>query len=285
MPGDMLQVITQVGLLVFVVSGMASMGLELTVHRIVAPLRDGRLVISLLVANFVVVPAVAVAMTRLLPMEPEAETAVVLIGCVSGAPFIPKLTQLARGDTGLGVGVMFLLMVVTVGYAPIVVPLAVTGAVVDALAIALSLIVLMLLPLALGLLLRARRPSLAVPWAGRTGFASTAGLLLGSAAAILATWREALGAVGTLIFAGAAVVLVASLAAGWLAGLGRPAGDRTVTALATGQRNVAAAIVIAPSIGGDTPLYTLLGALVITALLIVLARSIGWHRGSGTAGA
>jgi BASS family bile acid:Na+ symporter len=98
MLSETLQVITQVAMLVFVVGSMAAMGLGLTVARIAQPLRDLRLVVALLVVNFVVVPAAAIAAARLLPMEPAAATAVVLIGCVGGAPFLPKLAQLAKSN-------------------------------------------------------------------------------------------------------------------------------------------------------------------------------------------
>jgi predicted Na+-dependent transporter len=275
MLSETLQVITQVAMLVFVVGSMAAMGLGLTVARIAQPLRDVRLVVALLVVNFVVVPAAAIAAARLLPMEPAAATAVVLIGCVGGAPFLPKLAQLAKSNLALAVGAMVLLMVVTIGYAPIVVPLAVEGATVDPLAIAQSLVLFMLIPLGLGLLVRARYPDLADDWVARAGHASTMGLLLGIASALLLTWREVIGSIGTWIFVGLAIVLVVGLLAGWLAGIGRPSGERTLMGLATANRNIAAALVIASSIGGDTIVYTLVGALTIPVVLIVLAGRIG----------
>jgi len=207
-------------------------------------------------------------------MEPAASTAVILIGCAAGAPFLPKLTQLARGNVALAVGGMVLLMVVTVLYAPIVVPLVVPGATVDAFQIARSLIVLMLIPLGVGLVVRARYPGLADDWVGPAGQASTAGLLIGISSAILVTWQDILGAIGTWIFVGTALVLVTGLLAGWLAGWSRPT-DRPLLGLATAQRNIAAALVVASSIGGDTLLYTLVGALVIPIVLIVLAGEMG----------
>jgi BASS family bile acid:Na+ symporter len=45
--------------------------------------------------------------------------------------------------------------------------------------------------------------------------------------------------------------------------------------LATANRNIAAALVIATSIGGDTIVYRLVGALTIPVVLIVLAGQIG----------
>ena len=167
-----------------------------------------------------VVPAAAIAAARLLPMEDAAATAVVLIGCVAGAPFLPKLAQLAKSNLALAVGAMVLLMVVTIVYAPIVVPLAVPGATVDAWDIAQSLILFMLIPLGLGLIVRARYPELADDWVGKAGHASSMGLLLGIGSALMLTWREVIGSIGTWVFVGMAVILVVGLVAGWLAGIG-----------------------------------------------------------------
>ena len=280
MLSDTLEVITKVAMLVFVVGSMSAMGLGLTVARITQPLRDTRLVIALLFVNFVVVPAAAIAAARLLPMEDAAATAVVLIGCVAGAPFLPKLAQLARSNLALAVGAMVLLMVVTIAYAPIVVPLAVPGATVDAWEIARSLILFMLIPLGLGLVVRARYPELADDWVGKAGHASTMGLLLGIGSALMLTWREVIGAIGTWVFVGMAVILVVGLVAGWLAGIGRPSSERTLLGLATANRNIAAALVIAVSIGGDTIVYTLVGALTIPVVLIVLAGQVGKRAGA-----
>ncbi|PYR43336.1 MAG: transporter, partial [Acidobacteria bacterium] len=49
-------------MIVFVLSSMVGMGLGLRVAEIAAPLRNWRLVTLSLVANFVVMPAVAVAL-------------------------------------------------------------------------------------------------------------------------------------------------------------------------------------------------------------------------------
>jgi predicted Na+-dependent transporter len=270
-----LLLVTQVGMFAFVVAGMAAMGLGLTLSRIAEPLRDVRLVALLLVANFVVVPLVAIAAGRLLPMDDAAATAVILIGCCAGAPFLPKLATLAKGDVALSVGAMVLLMVVTVIYAPIVVPLVVEGAEVEAWDIASSLIVLMLIPLGIGLFLKARYEEFADSIVANIGQIANVGLLVGISAALLVSWRDVLGAIGTWIFIGTTLVLVAGLAAGYVAGYGRSKSDMVVTGLATAQRNIAAALVVAASLGGDTIVLTLVGALVIPIALIVVAGELG----------
>jgi predicted Na+-dependent transporter len=275
MLSETLEVITKIAMLVFVVGSMAAMGLGLTIARITLPLRDLRLVLGLLVVNFLVVPAAAIAAARLLPMEEAAATSVVLIGCVAGAPFLPKLAQLSHSNLATAVGVMVLLMVTTIVYAPIVVPLAVPGATVDAWEIAQSLVLFMLIPLAVGLVVRMRLPELADDWMGKAAHASSSGLLLGIGSALMLTWREVIGSIGTWVFLGMAVILVTGLLVGWLAWFGRPSGDRTLLGLATANRNIAAALVIAASIGGDVVVYTLVGALTIPVVLIVLAGWVG----------
>ncbi len=275
MLSEVLVAVTQVGVLAFVVTSMAAMGLGLTVDRIAGPLRDVRTVGLLLVGNFVVVPLVMVAAARLLPMEDATSTALVIYGCCAGAPFLPKLAQMAKGDVALSVGAMVMLMVVTVVYAPLVLPIAVEGATVDALQIAGSLVLFMLIPLGVALLVRARYPSLAADWVGPAGHAATSALLIGISAGLLVSWREILGAIGSWIFVGVAILLVASLAVGYLAGVGRSGTISRVTMLGTAQRNISAALVVAASLGGDVTVMTMVGGLALVVVLIALAGEIG----------
>jgi BASS family bile acid:Na+ symporter len=285
MLSETLATIAQVAMLVFVVTSMAAMGLSLTLDRVIQPLRDLRLVALLLAANFVAVPAVAIAVSRILPMDDTSAAAIILIGACAGAPFLPKLAQLAKGDLALSVGEMVLLMVATVLYAPLVVPLVIEGATVQPWDIASSLVVLMLIPLGVGLFVRARYTELAAGWAGPAGQAANVALLLGLGAALLVTWRDVLGAIGSWIFVGTAIVLAAGLLVGYLAAWGRPRGDAVVSALATGQRNLSAAVVIAFSLGGDVVVLTLVGALVIPIVLILLAGELGRRTAEPTAAA
>lgn len=270
-----LLVVTKVGMFLFIVAGMASMGLSLTVSRIIAPLRDLRMVALLLLVNFVAVPVIAVAATRILPMDTAAATATILIACCAGAPFLPKLAGLAKGDPALAVGSMVLLMVATVVYAPVVVPLVVEGAEVDPWDIASSLIVLMLIPLGMGLFAKARYEDFADSVVAQVGQIANIGLLGGIVAALLVSWQDVLGAIGSWIFIGVAIVLLAGLVFGYLAGFGRSGSDMVVLSLATAQRNIAAALVVAASLSGDVVVLTMVGALVIPVVLIVLAGELG----------
>ena len=55
----------------FVLTSMLSMGLSLTVSQIIQPLRSIRLVIMALATNFVVLPAAAFALSRIILKEQQ----------------------------------------------------------------------------------------------------------------------------------------------------------------------------------------------------------------------
>ena len=89
------------------------MGLGLRVSEIVAPLCNCRRVTLALVANFVVMPFAALALARMLQLEQSMGIGLLLLGMAGGAPFLPKLAQIARGNLAFTVGLMVLLMVIT----------------------------------------------------------------------------------------------------------------------------------------------------------------------------
>jgi BASS family bile acid:Na+ symporter len=165
-------------------------------------------------------------------------------------------------------------------YAPVVLPLVVQGATVDAGQIATSLIVFMLVPLAIALGVRARYPQIAAEWVGPAGQISSASLLIGVAAGLFVSWQQIVGAIGSGVFVGTAIVLAGALVAGYLAGLGGSADTSRVMMLATGQRNISAALVVAGSLGGDVIVLTLVAGIVIIVGLLLMAAEIGRRGGA-----
>src|SRR5947209_17310838 len=158
---ELLSKAVPIAMLAFVVSSMLAVGLSLTIRQIVDPLRNGKLVFLALLANFVLMPLGALAIATLLRLDQPLGIALLLLGAAAGAPFLPKLAGIAKGNLAFAVGLMVLLMVVTVGYMPLVLPLLLEGVSVDPMKIGRSLVFLMMLPLAIGLLVRARLGRLA----------------------------------------------------------------------------------------------------------------------------
>jgi BASS family bile acid:Na+ symporter len=120
---ELLNKLTTAALLGFVVSSMLAMGAGLTVGQIIGALRNVRLVMLALLANFVVMPLGALALDKVLRLDEPLAVGLLLLGAAAGAPFLPKLTELAKGNLPFAVGIMVLLTGGTVGYLPLVLPL------------------------------------------------------------------------------------------------------------------------------------------------------------------
>ena len=61
-------------------------GFSFSVQQITQPLRNVRLVVLALLANFVLVPLIALAITRLIPLDQSLQIGVILFGCAPGRP-------------------------------------------------------------------------------------------------------------------------------------------------------------------------------------------------------
>lgn len=272
---ETLETLAGLAVLVFVIGSMASMGLSLKMAQIIAPLKNVRLVILALVGNFVVVPATAVVITLLLPLDESLRIGLILLATAAGAPFLPKLAQAAKGSAAFSVGLMVLLMVVTIVFLPIVLPLLLTGVQVNPWDIAQSLIVLMLIPLAIGLFVNARYEDTAVKLQPTFGMASNIALLTLVVLGLVLNFSSMIALVGSWGILAGVVFIVISLAVGYVLG-GSEAGLRSVMGLGTAQRNISAALVVAgQNFGPDVITYLMVIAVIGLVILMPLAGELG----------
>ena len=272
---ELLTTVAQLSGLIFVVTSMLAMGMSLTIGQIVEPLRNVRLVVLALLANFVLVPALAYLIAAVIPIDDDLRTGLIVLATAAGAPFLPKLVQVAHGPIALGVGVMVLLMLVTIAYLPIVLPLLLPGVDVDPWSIAQSLVVLMLVPLAIGLLIRANAASTAAEYGPVFTKASSLAIVILMVAGLALSARNILGLLGTGGIVALLLFVAGSLAIGVVLG-GRDPGTRAVLGLGTAQRNVSAALVVtAQNFGTDTLTFVLVGAIVMLLILMPVARRLG----------
>ena len=264
---------------VFAVTSMLLVGLSYTVRQIVDPLRNARLVILALVANFVLVPLLAFAVTRILSLDRPLEIGLILLATAAGAPFLVQLVRAAGGDLALSAGLLVLLLVATLAYMPLVVPLALPGVTVSTGSIADSLVMTMLLPLVLGLAVDGFAPT----WAERLrpvmGQVAQIALVVLAVTISLANLREILGVFGTGAILAALLVIGGAFVVGYVTG--GPDGDtRVVMGLGTAQRNIAAAMVVATQDIGDpdVTVMVVVSSLVGLALLFPLAWALRGKR-------
>ncbi|OLB69712.1 MAG: transporter [Alphaproteobacteria bacterium 13_2_20CM_2_64_7] len=262
-------------MLSFVVSSMLAMGAGLTVSQIFQPLSNARLVMLALLANFVLMPLGALALAKVLWLDEPFGVGLLLLGCAAGAPFLPKLAELAKGNLAFAVGAMVLLMVVTVGYLPMVLPLLLPGVTVNPWEIASSLVLLMLLPLATGLALKARYGDLATRVKPVLDWISNVSLILLVSLITAANIDKVLQVFGTRGILAGLMFIALGFGTGWLLG-GPDADTRRVMALGTGQRNIAAALVVASQSFSDPKVVVMVIVVAIVGLIILmpLARAL-----------
>jgi BASS family bile acid:Na+ symporter len=265
-----------VAMLCFVISSMLAMGAGLTVTQIIEPLRNAMLVGLALFANFVLMPLGAFLLGKVLGLEEPFAVGLLLLGCAAGAPFLPKLAELAKGDLAFAVGAMVLLMVITVAYLPIVLPLLLPGVTVDPWQIAQSLVLLMLLPLAVGLFAKARFERVAAQWRPMLARISNLSLIALIALLVAANIKSVLQVFGTFGILAGVLFIALGLVAGWLLG-GAATDTRRVMALGTAQRNIAAALVVANQSFDDPKVVVMVVVVAIVGLIILmpLARAVG----------
>lgn len=272
---DILETLAVLSMLVFVIGSMASMGLSLKMKQIMEPLKDVKLVILALVVNFILVPLVAYGITLILPLDEPLRIGLILLATAAGAPFLPKLAEVAKGSVAFSVGLMVLLMVVTIVYLPIVLPLLLQGVEVNPWDIAQSLIVLMLLPLTVGLLVNARYEEMAAKVQPTFGQASNIAILVLTVLGLVLNFREMLGLVGSWGLLAGAIFIVVSLALGYLLG-GSDSSVKSVMGLGAGQRNISAALVVAgQNFGMDVITYLMVIAVIGLVILMPLAGELG----------
>lgn len=269
---ELLNIGVKVAVLVFVVTSMLAMGVGLTVRQIIEPLRNRRLVLLTLVANFVLMPLSALALATLLQLDQPLGVGLLLLGTAAGAPFLPKLTEIAKGNLGLAVGMMVLLMVVTVGYLPLVLPLLLPGVSVNPAKIARSLILLMLLPLGAGLVLKARYEKAAALVKPVFDRVSSLSFVLLTVLILVVNFNNVLAVFGTRGILAGILFIALGFGIGWF--LGGPETDtRRVLALGTGQRNIAAALVVGSQGFSDPRVVVMVVVVAIVGLLILVPIS------------
>lgn len=272
---EILETLAMLSVLVFVISSMLSMGLSLTMEQVIKPLRDTRLVILALVANFILVPALAYVITLVFPLEESLSTGLILLSTAAGAPFLPKLVQMAKGDTAFSVGLMVLLMVVTIIYLPLVLPLLLGDVQVNPWDIAQSLIFMMLIPLAVGLVIRARYAETADRLQPTFGQASNIAILVLLVLGVVLNFQDMIALVGSWGILAGVVFLVIAMAAGYLMGGSEPA-TRSVLGLGTAQRNISAALVVAAqNFSSDVITYLMVFSVIGFILLFPVAGELG----------
>jgi BASS family bile acid:Na+ symporter len=267
---------------------MVAVGLGVTLTELARVARDWRLVGRALVANYVVVPALAVGLLLLFQAHPMVAAGFLVLASCPGAPFGPPITAIARGNVSVAAALMVLLAGSSSIAAPfllrLLLPMVSSGEPlrVDAGRIVGALLVAQLIPLGIGLAVRQSFPMLA---ARLQNPANRLGRILGLVVvgSILVVQFRMLTTIRPIAFAGMLALLIGSLASGWwVAGPDREC--RKAVAMATALRNVGVGLVIATGSFPGTPAVSAALAYGIVEIVGSLLVAMWWARGTATNG-
>lgn len=249
---------------------LLGVGLRLTISEVVASLRKCRLVL-IVIANFIVVPALVVAATRLFGFSAELSMGMVLLAAAPFAPVVPVFARMARADLALAAGLSSLIPLLSVLLTPLVCELAFRGLPqagamqFDTLGILLTLMATITLPLGIGMAVKHFAPGVSRMGLRPVEIVAEFTGALSLAFVTFTEWRSIL-TTGWLPLLVMAVLCEMSLLLGYaIGGPDRPA--RRVVALGTGNRNIALALLVAIQSFAGTAVVP---AVVANGLLLIL---------------
>jgi bile acid:Na+ symporter, BASS family len=279
--------------LIFIVAAALGNGLSITAPAIMGPLRaHTQLDVMLILSNFIVVPALIIGLTALLPFDPQIKMAFAALALTAGAPFIPWLVSLAKGDLAYSGATVLLLTIGTWLVLPLALPVVLTalgtGATPSIWLLLWPMLLFMLLPLVAGVFIRNRYPRLAMEIGPYLGPISITALTVHITLFLGYTWNDFLSLGGTWAFAFAFALPLIGMLVGFLLSPPyalspvRPAdpqrGTKIVSAVATAQQNTGAVICVAIfGLGAYTVagVTMLVGAIVTIIVVMLVMAEIG----------
>lgn len=226
---------------------MFGMGLTLTGNDFVFVAKKPLPVFIGVVAQFVIMPLAAVALTWALRLPPEIAAGVILVGCAPGGTSSNVVSYLARGDVALSITMTS----VSTLLAPLLTPLLtlwLAGEHMDVSAgpMALSILKMVVLPVALGLLVRFLVPKFvekllpALPWVSVTAIAMIVAI-------VVAGSRDKLAQAGLIVLIAVILHNAIGYALGYLTGkvTGQPEATSRTMAVEVGMQNSGMAATLA----------------------------------------
>ena len=139
--------IYKIVVMIFTVSNLAAMGLEINPKEAARTLKNPRFVLLILIWGWVVGPAVAWLLTKVIPLSEPHAAGLLLISMAPTAPFFPLMVSKARGDMSSAGAFILVATIGTVVFLPLQVPLLIKGLTVETWALAKPLLTMVLLPL------------------------------------------------------------------------------------------------------------------------------------------
>ena len=269
------QTVFQILVLIYTVSNMASIGLELNLRETVKALSSARLVLLTLLWGWVVGPAFALVIIKVLPLAEPHALGLLIFSLAPVAPMLSLLARRARSDMDFTAALIPLAMVATVVLLPLLAPLMMKGLTLNVWSLAKPLLLMVLVPLVLCAALKVYAAPVAdklFPAVKKLGGLST---LVTLGFVVVFHFRDIVRTVGSFAI-GAEVLFLLGLAfVAYRFGFGLAQGQRSAMALAMATRNGAPMLAVFTAFPNQDPgilVMLLLSGPVPALLALPLAR-------------
>jgi len=261
--------IYKIVVMIFTVSNLAAMGLEINKDEALKALKNPRFIMLILVWGWIVGPAIAFGLTKVIPLSEAHAAGLLLISLAPTAPFFPLMVTKARGDMSSAGAFILVATIGTVIFLPILVPVLIEGLEVSVWALAKPLLIMVLLPLLIGFAIRVYKAPIAdklFPVIKKIG---TLFLLITAVLTFWLYWEEMLSAIGSYAV-GAQVIFFALITfLSYKIPFGLKKTQRSGMALGMCTRNIAAVFVAYFGITNPDPGVFVMIVLVVPLALIV----------------
>ena len=270
---EFLQATFQPLVLVFTVSNLAAMGLQVNMPDVMVALRNKVALGLIFVWGWVLGPAMGIFITTVLPLEQPYAIVVLLASLAPCAPFLQQMVLKARGEMGFTGAFIPLVVVGTVVLMPVMAPLLIKGLAIDAWTLAKPLLLTILLPLVVGAIFRHYAGNMAGKIFPQVKRFATLSTLLTIVWCLLIYGRGMINTAGSLALLAMTLYMVGMALITYRFGFGLKQNQRSVMALGMGTRNIAAVLAAALAIPNADPRIVVM--VVMWTLWSVVLAAVG----------
>jgi len=259
--------------LLFTVSNLAAMGLQVKMSDVVVALRRKKSIALIFVWGWIIGPALAYLITLIIPLAEPYVIVMLLASLAPCAPFLQQMVVKADGDMGFAGAFTPLVVIGTVILMPLMAPLLIKGLTIDTWSLAKPLLLTILLPLIIGAAIQHYATTVSTKiFPVVKGFASLTTLttiimcLVLYGPSMLNTAGEFALLAMTLFMVGMAFITNHF-------GFGMTLAQRSVMSLGMGTRNIAAVLAAALAIPNADP--RIVTMVIMWTLWSIVLASIG----------
>ena len=259
--------------LIFTVSNLAAMGLQVRMPEVTVALRDKKALALIFVWGWVLGPAVGYVITLILPLAEPYVVVIFLCSLAPCAPFLQQMVGKAKGDMGFAGAFVPLVMVGTVVLMPLMAPLLIKGVSISAASLAKPLLLTILLPLIIGAVIRHFADTAATKVFPAVKVIAKLSTLATIIACLMLYGSSMLDTAGSFALLSMTLFMVGMGFITYRLGFGLKQNQRSVMSLGMGTRNIAAVLAAAMAIpNGDPRIVTM---VVMWTLWSVVLAAVG----------